>query len=267
MKTLKKTLWLFLLTMFVWNCQQEIDDKYEQPNDDSNLTIPSIVKKGEFDIVPWNNNSYLKSTQSSNLFTDGGMAMIVGQFLPTVIIGNQRWTTMDFKGMISNPSLSKWDNKLYGKTLPMDTTIYYSYNLAMTLNNTPTMINYYAPDGLVERSNWRIPTQSDENNLHIMALGDETAINDAMNFVPNGMIYHEYSSPYISTADTVAVLCNKNASIHWNSEYIPYDGSGHGPYGTWHLTGANGTDYIYLFQFQLMMPYAPIRLVQDIDPL
>ncbi|MFT3738562.1 MAG: hypothetical protein QM786_07370 [Breznakibacter sp.] len=263
MKSFKKELCLLLIVAFTWSCQKETGNDPTQTNDDLELIMPSIVREGKFDIVPWDNNSALKSTQASAQFTDGGMAMIAGQFFPTVIIGNQRWTIMDFKGTISDPSLSYWDKITYGEITPLDTTRYYSYNAAMTLNGSPTLLNLYAPAGLTEVSNWRIPTWEDESDLYQMAQGDETAINTAMDFNANGMIYHTYSSSHIPTADTIPVLYNPTVAVHWNADYLPYNGS----YGTWHLTGSNTVDDFYLFQFQLMLPYAPIRLVQNINPL
>lgn len=224
------------------------------------------------DIVPWSDCSYNKSANlQTTTFMDGGMALIAGHFLPTVIIGNQRWTTMDYKGYLHDSNLSDWDNVMYGIATSIDSTVYYSYNLAMTLNNTPTTLNYYSPVGLVETSSWRIPSWDDENHLHYMTNGNDELINTWLNPLTRGMIYHTYSSFNIQTANIIPCVFAASESVHWNSEYYaPVENDNEtefGPYGTWHLTAMNGTDYSYLFQFQLMMPYAPIRLVQNITPI
>lgn len=270
MKNSTKFLLTFIVVLSVWSCQKEsFDQETIQDKNDFFTPIGNNAKEGDFDVVPWPEKSNLKSSQSlyDSEFIDGGMVMVGGQFMRTVIIGNQRWTIDDYKMNITDPSLSIWENKIYGDAQQVDTTLYYSYNLAMTLNGSPTMMSYNAPSGLVETSSWRIPTWSDENDLGYMAAGDMEAITNALEYKSTGMIYHEYSSVYIPDADTIPVHLNPTETVHWNSEYIPNDGSGNGPFGTWHLTGGNASDYIYLFQFQLMMPYAPIRLVQNIEPL
>lgn len=224
------------------------------------------------DTIAWSDLSCNKSYSVYDYsFIDGGMALIAGQFLPTVIIGDQRWTTMDYKGVLHDTSLSDWDNKLYGVATAADSTVYYSYNLAMTLNNTATTFNLYSPTGLVEESNWRIPSTTDDNHLYHLANGNETLINTWLNPLRRGMIYHSYSSFNLTEADTIPCVFAANEAIYWLSEYldpvVEESGAVLGPYGTWHLSAMNGTDHVYMFQFQYMMPYAPIRLVQDIRPI
>lgn len=267
-KNIKKLAVLFIFGLAFYSCQKE-DLRQETLTKEKEFFTPigDNIKEGEFDIVPWGDQSTLKSSGSYN-FIDGGMVMVGGQFMSTVIIGNQRWTTIDFKGLLNDPSFSKWDNLLYGTALSLDTTVYYSYNLAMTLNDSPTMMSYGPPAGLVETSTWRIPSWSDEQHLYQLASGDEEAISTALQYKTTGMVYHEYSSSHIPTADTISVYYNPATTVHWNSDYIPYDGTpGGASNGTYYFTGGNAVDHIYLFQFQLMMPYAPIRLVQNIEPL
>ena len=275
MKQIAKSLTLLLFLLFLgtafYSCQKDDICQENEPLAEDFLTpMPTKTAEGDFDIVPQiEKSSTLKSTTDlyDSEFIDGGMAMIAGQFMPTVIVGDQRWTTVDFKGHIQNASLTNLENSIYGDATDPNSTNYYSYNLAMTLNGSPTMMNYNAPAGLAELSNWRIPSWSDENHLGYMSGGDNAKVNTNLDFKPTGVIYHEYTTSPINPDSVRAVFYNAHMATHWNSEFISGTGTGNGPYGTWHLTGGNCVDYIYLFQFQYMSPHAPIRLVQDIEPI
>lgn len=204
-------------------------------------------------------------------FRDGGFVMVAGQYLPTVVIGNQRWTTADFKGLLQLDSGNRFDNKLYGNAMNPDSTLYYSYKLAMLLEDSPTLFNAYPPTGLKELSKWRIPEVDDFVRLCYMAESDYVEMNRQLATKTNGMIYHDYSDYNIQIADTIPILRRPDEAIYWCSDwYGPNSGKTRGtsgPYGTWHLVAFNGVDFMYIFQFQMMMPHAAIRLVQDIEPL
>lgn len=177
---------LFFLGITFNSCQKENVTQDNQPLEKDYLTpMPTKIAEGKFDVVPqMKNSSTLKATIDlyNSEFIDGGMAMIAGQFMPTIIVGNQRWTTVDFKGYINDPSLNKLENTIYGDAKDPNSTNYYSYNLAMTLNGSPTMMNYYAPAGLVELSNWRIPSWSDVNHLGYLSGGDDAKVNTNLKF-------------------------------------------------------------------------------------
>ena len=260
---------LILLGVTFYSCQkEEIAQESETVNEDYLTPMPETIDEGEFDIIAQPEN-YSTSNLYGSEFKDGGMAMIAGQFLTTAVIGNQRWTTIDFKGYLNDPTLTDIENTIFGDATDLNSTRYYSHKLAMTINESPTMLNYNAPDGLVELSNWRIPSRQDINNLGFM-VGPKperyVTISDKLQFKKTGMIYHQRTSPYDPNALRV-VHQRPDELVFWNAKYIPYDGSGSGPNGTWHLTGGNAVDYIYLFQYQLLHPHAPIRLVQDIEPI
>lgn len=273
-----KRFYIFIATLLVVSgCEEDLSLCSEGTETEQVSNIVWLDKSIKHDLtaldtVPWYDYSYNKSASlQTSSFRDGGMVYVAGQLLPTVIIGDQRWTTMDYKGYLHDSNLSEWDNVMYGVATSSDSTVYYSYNLAMTLNNTITMANFYSPAGLEETSSWRIPSWEDENHLHHLANGNETLINTWLNPLTRGMIYHTYSSYYIPTASIIPCVFAANESVHWNSEYhdpvVNANGSVSGPDGTWHLTAMNGTNHTYLFQFQLMMPYAPIRLVQNVRPI
>ena len=261
---------LILLGLTFYSCQKEEIAQESKPVKDNYLTpIPEAVDEGEFDIIA-KPESQTTSSLFKSEFKDGGMAMIAGQFLPTVVIGNQRWIALDFKGYLNDPSLTKTENTIYGNASDPNSTNFYSYKLAMTLNESPTIMNYNAPDGLVELSNWRIPSKRDVSNLGFMAgpgIEGDTKINNNLRLKTTGVIYHRYTTSPIDPEFVAPRVFSPDRAAFWNSEFIPGSGTGSGPYGTWQLTGGNGVDYIFLFQFQYMSPHAPIRLVQDIEPI
>lgn len=191
----------------------------------------------------------LKSTTISGKqdFVDGGFVQIGMQFFPTKIVGDQRWITVDYTAQIS------------GQTFSNGGTIHHSYEAAMSLDGSSTIMNMYAPTGLVENSNWRIPSWSDMNHLGSMTYGDSESAISNLNLTSTGMV--QWDDSYDAS---IATHVNPTLSVFWNSDFI--DATSYNN-GTWHLTATNATDYLYLFQYQTYKPYAPIRLVQDVEPL
>ncbi len=246
MKKFEKIAILIILGALIYSCQKEPD---LTPERDSLLSFEAqkIVEE-QFDKIPFDLNIKSTSFDEKQEFIDGGFVQVAGQFFPTKIIGDQRWITANYTTPIS------------GQTFSNGGTIHHSYEAAMALDDSPTQMNLYGPSGLVETSNWRIPSWYDVNHLHHMTYGDEAGIATGLNLTTaTGMVRWDRSS-----ALEDAVHVNSSLCIFWNSDFIePTTGN----YGTWHLTAHNTVDYMYLFQYQVLYPYAPIRLVQDVEPI
>jgi hypothetical protein len=188
------------------------------------------------------------STKSSfttkQVFLDGGCVTINGSFFPTKIVGDQRWIILNYNKEIGS------------KSFQTGNTTHHLYADAMTLNGSVSSNpRFYEPTNLVEKSNWRIPTWLDVNHLHHMVYGDEPSIIAGLNMEATGMIKWD--------GVNASVHQNPTQSIFWNSDFT----LGSQGQDTWHLFAAKDDGRVYGFQYQLDYPYAPIRLVQDVEPI
>ncbi len=229
-----------LFSVVLFSCQKEEESEQILPSNEK-LFI-SVNKTEDFKL---NKQSFVTSKSSfteKQVFLDGGFAMIAGQFFPTKIVGDQRWITFDYKAFIQNPSFN------------CGGTIHHSYEAAISLNGSATTMNFYPPANLVEKSTWRIPSWNDLNHLHHMVYSDEASIITGLNLLATGMVKYD-------GIDTVHQ--NPTYGIFWCSDFLVSDQGT----DTWHLFGSISPDYVYLFQYQLSYPYAPIRLVQDVEPI
>ncbi len=181
------------------------------------------------------------------VFLDGGFVKFSNNmFALTVVVGDQRWIVTDYMGIISNVT-----------PISAGGTYHYPYHAAMSLNGLTTDQNFNP--AIVEKSDWRIPSWYDMNHLHHMVHGDEESIINGLDIKPTGMVKWDSTG----TALNNGVHQNPSIGVFWNSDFC----SGHQGQDTWHLSGFKFPDYVYLFQYQLSYPHAPIRLVQDVEPI
>ncbi len=246
MKNFEKRIAISIVfALLICGCQKETDlalEKDRLSSFDAQKTSEIQLNKTPFAPIP-------KSTSfdEKQEFIDGGFVQVAGQFFPTKIVGDQRWITANYTTPVT------------GQTFNNGGTIHHSYEAAMALDGSPTQINIYAPSSLVETSNWRIPSWQDMNHLYIMTYGDNEGIATGLNLTATGMVKWDRASALETAVHVNPALC-----IFWNSDFIEATTSN---YGTWHLTAHNTIDYMYLFQYQIPYPYAPIRLVQDVEPI
>lgn len=177
------------------------------------------------------------------VFLNGGVVIISYQYLTTKIVGDQRWCTMDYSGYIS------------GTVFNNENTIHHSYDAAMSLNGSTTLMNIASPTNLVELSNWRIPSWDDLDHLHNMVYGDIASKVTGLNMQATGMVKWD--------GVNASVHQNPTYGIFWCSDFV----LGNQGQDTWHLFGNSAPDHTFSFQYQLQYPYAPIRLVQDVEPI
>lgn len=246
MKTFKKIISIsFIFGIAVISCQKDNDFVTE-----TNKFSPVQAKRKletQFEQIPF--SSLLKSTNFSEKqeFKDGGFVQVASQFFPTKIVGDQRWITANYTTPIT------------GQTFNNGNTIHHSYEAAISLNGSPTQMNMYAPANLTETSTWRIPSQDDMEHLYQMLQGDLESEKNGLNLVSTGMIqWDEVSDPDNATH------VNPSLSIFWNSDF--HEPTEHN-FGTWHLYAHDTVNYAYLFEYQIPYPYAPIRLVQNVEPI
>lgn len=227
----------------------------------STLTMPDYAGSLDFDTIALfdelgGNKAVSVVLEEKQTFKNGGYVTIGGIVMKTTIVGNQRWTTVDYKGFLYEAAFDSIENRIFGKR---DTTIYYSYELAMTLNESETEDSDDEPDGLIELSKWRIPTLDDEYNFAYMLRKDYKAMAKGLKAKPYGLIAYWYKVP---TYELGWFQYNKEYACHWVQGYKKMDA----PYisDRYQMAFLNENHYM-VGDLQRMNPYAPIRLVQDIE--
>lgn len=226
----------FAVVMFT-SCEKEIVESTQAENEPKILTATRTeeIKLDEKRFI-----SKKSSFTTKQEFIAGGFVIINGTLLPTTIVGDQRWITLDYQAYIS------------GQAFRNGNTTHHSYDAAMMLNNT-SGVNYL-PSDIEELSKWRIPSWDDMNHLHHMVFGDEASIVVGLNMKATGML--EYDG-------TTEVHQNPTYGIFWNSDF----NLGEQGQDTWNLFGNSSPTEVFGFQYQLQKPYAPIRLVQTVTPI
>ncbi len=238
-----------LIGLFFTACEKEGNINSEQPKLSprvvKNLITPTESETVEVIKVPFSENR-TKAFTEKQVFLDGGFAIINGNFAPTTIVGDQRWMLVDYN-WIQQPNDTTVSS--------LNNTNMYTYADAMTLNNSPISISPFEPANITQLSNWRIPSWDDMNHLHHMVYGDEASIITGLMLKKTGMARLDNGT---------AIRQKINDAVFWNSDFV----LGNQGQDTWHLFDAEiDNDYVYLFQYQLQVPVAPIRLVQDVTPI
>ncbi len=243
---LKAFAFIALVGIIFTSCQKE--ESMVEPSTDQEKFV-TAEKTGEFNLketrFSLNKSTYFTVKQ---VFLEGGYVTINGMMFPTKIVGDQRWITMDYVKYIS------------GQAFNNGGTVHHSYDAAMSLNgSTSSFPRFMEPANLVENSAWRIPSWDDMNHLHHMVYGDEASIITDLNMQATGMVKWDGTGDPI----TNSVYQNPSYGIFWNSDFTLGDQG----QDTWHLFANDAPNHVVLFEYQIHYPYAPIRLVQDVEPI
>lgn len=221
-------------------CQKEAAELVPQENQAEFLTAD---KTEEIKLEETAFSSKKSSFTVKQVFLDGGTVIFSNwTAASTTIVGNQRWTTINYSGQIPNVT-PFYEGGAYQ----------YPYDAAMTLNGLTSAMN--TKTGIIENSTWRIPTWDDMNHLHHMVHGDEASIVAGLNMQATGMFKWD--------GVNASVHQNPDYGIFWNSDFS----LGTQGQDTWHLFANDSQTHVFGFQYQIEYPYAPIRLVQDIEPI
>ena len=238
-------LFVALVSFFFTSCEKEEAELVPQENQAEFLTA-NKTEKIKFEETAF--NSKKSSFTVKQVFLEGGYVTINRAIFPTKIVGDQRWITMDYTSFIS------------GMPFNNGNTTHHSYNAAMTLNGSVSSIpRFMEPANLVENSTWRIPSWKDINHLHHMVYGDEASIITGLKMQPTGMVHWDGTG----IAKDEAVHQNPTYGIFWNSDFK----LGSQGQDTWHLFANDSQTHVFGFEYQIKVPYAPIRLVQDVTPI
>lgn len=253
-----------------------------------------------------------KSVESGSAAVfDGGIAVITNSMMfRTVIVGNQRWSAVNISVIDPIPSynfptplpnivrdnygniISQTDyyqiydndtdlehiiNRTLGSSA-QDTTYYFSYYRAVTLNGLQTQYNYSLTQ-VQETSDWRIPTRDDVDYLFNATKNNMSEFCEQMNFVNSGMLYYSraymywgydngVSYPMVNLNELNAI--NTAYAYFWLNEYEPFVEADYYPEGTYNVCSYsfnNNKWWQSRGQMQVSNLYLPVRLVQNVVPL
>lgn len=297
----KTTFTLVLSLLFVViACDSSIEEEVfadsETATDESKSNVITL-KDGDFivsnlaieDIFISIDTSYtkLKSTDSTydglpsdkQEFVYGGIALLSNYIgMETTIVGNQRWTTMDYSVLQSSYETTSdlepeyiegdiWQNNidsLDNIVIEYDNVYHFSWPTAMTIGEFSTIANVGSPNGLTEESKWRIPTQRDAKRLCYMLRKDYEAINAGLAGKETGVFYSVFRNYYEYQGTIWASAIDRDGfTSFWTQDYEEEYST---MYPIYSCATFNDENFI-TGQICMFSPHMPIRLVQDIAEL
>lgn len=290
-----------LLSFFVVQaCDSSIEeDIFANTETATNNTKSNVItlKEGDFIISDLSiedmfisiDTSYtiLKSTDSTydglpsdkQEFVYGGIALLSNYIgMETTIVGNQRWTTMDYFVIQSSCETTSdlepeyiegdvWQNNidsLDNIVIEYESVYHFSWPTAMTIGEFSTIANVGSPDGLTEESKWRIPTQRDAKRLCYMLRKDYEAINAGLEGKATGVFYSVFRT-YYECQGTIwaSATARSGYTSFWTQDYEEEYST---LYPIYSCATFNDENFI-TGQICMFSPHMPIRLVQDIAEL
>jgi hypothetical protein len=181
-------------------------------------------------------------------FIDGGVHCIsgIGVWAPCVVIGDQRWVTMDINASL--PS-GVGDGR---SVLHPETGVYnpmYDREAAEWIGNTAgTTIMGYGGPAITQLSGFRMPTEDDAEHLYGMAGGNDAAIIAALQLTKTGLLGDIGGTP---------MFFNGHLGYFWVEETF-------NPDRNWLFAADIDNSHVYLTEHQYPY-YVPVRLVQTIS--
>ncbi|MDD5816023.1 MAG: hypothetical protein PUD36_07270 [Bacteroidales bacterium] len=289
---------IVLCTITLVSCENNEDSIFLSENSEKAYVINKddvrVIREEEVinseNVTPITRSRNKSAYVNVDIVDYAGQVSINGQRIPTVIIGNQRWTADYYNQEIEYPedfdiwtTIERFRRDRLGvpyilhdqfKACIKETVHYYLYSLAMHLDSQLSVPNFVEADRLVSgydtTSCWHIPSIDEEFELRDNLTRKEMI--DYLYYIPTGHFYHDtryYSAEKIGS-DSVRTLTDipmaTYCHAHWVREYIPNPtGTGTGPWGTWYISLTDITDGLNTpCQHQELEPMLPIRLVQTV---
>lgn len=249
---------------------------------------------------------------------DGGIAAFNNftTMMNTVVVGNQRWTTVNYKERIADfpidtfprpdainlnpmdPNNPRWDatyyerrygtgalissrtNKIFGLT-DESPSFYYTIYKARELNGLTTEFNVPIQNSVsvVETSPWRVPTREDWTDLGLMLnQANRQIFLQKMMLATTGYFKLQPIGnwPFGGARYPIAICDSLDYLVHvdsglaffWIDDFTPTNPSMRFfPEGTYHLGSTSASGSFVMLESQSTDIYAPVRLVQNIEPV